>query len=175
MNSPMIRRGRKRPLFRLSVALVAFTALIAGRGAQLPTAAFSATVSDPSAASVRVFVECPEPGLGREVTLVGTGFQPGETVTIAVSTIIVVPISPISTDSSGRFVETFLISPSLPPDLYTFSVVGVSDSAETVSTLQCPMPISYVALGDSFSAGQGVPPFFQGTDGPGDFCHRSVN
>jgi hypothetical protein len=34
---------------------------------------------------------------------------------------------------------------------------------------------SYAALGDSYSAGQGAPPFFSGTDGPLDFCHRSVN
>jgi hypothetical protein len=32
---------------------------------------------------------------------------------------------------------------------------------------------NYVALGDSYSSGEGVPPFFAGTDGGGDFCHRS--
>jgi hypothetical protein len=32
---------------------------------------------------------------------------------------------------------------------------------------------NYVALGDSYSSGEGVPPFFAGTDGPSDFCHRS--
>lgn len=35
--------------------------------------------------------------------------------------------------------------------------------------------VNYVALGDSYSSGEGAPPFFAGTDGPGDFCHRSVN
>lgn len=35
--------------------------------------------------------------------------------------------------------------------------------------------VSYVALGDSYSAGEGAPPFMQGTDGPGDFCHRSAS
>lgn len=35
--------------------------------------------------------------------------------------------------------------------------------------------VSYVALGDSYSSGEGAPPFFAGTDGPTDFCHRSVN
>lgn len=35
--------------------------------------------------------------------------------------------------------------------------------------------VSYVALGDSYSSGEGAPPFFAGTDGPSDFCHRSVN
>jgi hypothetical protein len=31
----------------------------------------------------------------------------------------------------------------------------------------------YVALGDSYSSGEGNPPFLAGTDGAGDFCHRS--
>ena len=31
----------------------------------------------------------------------------------------------------------------------------------------------YVALGDSYSSGEGNPPFQAGTDGPADFCHRS--
>ena len=34
---------------------------------------------------------------------------------------------------------------------------------------------SYVALGDSYSAGQGEPPFEEGTDVPGNYCHRSVH
>lgn len=33
--------------------------------------------------------------------------------------------------------------------------------------------VSYVALGDSYSSGEGNPPFEAGTDGNGDFCHRS--
>jgi virginiamycin B lyase len=37
-----------------------------------------------------------------------------------------------------------------------------------------PAPVNYVALGDSYSAGQGIPgTFLPGTDGSGDFCHRS--
>ena len=32
---------------------------------------------------------------------------------------------------------------------------------------------NYVALGDSYSSGEGNPPFFAGTDGPSDYCHRS--
>lgn len=32
---------------------------------------------------------------------------------------------------------------------------------------------SYVALGDSYSSGEGNPPFLAGTDGPSDYCHRS--
>ena len=33
--------------------------------------------------------------------------------------------------------------------------------------------VNYVALGDSYSSGEGNPPFFAGTDGPTDYCHRS--
>jgi hypothetical protein len=32
---------------------------------------------------------------------------------------------------------------------------------------------NYIALGDSYSSGEGNPPFFAGTDGPSDYCHRS--
>ena len=32
----------------------------------------------------------------------------------------------------------------------------------------------YVALGDSYSSGEGNPPFANGTDGGGDYCHRSA-
>jgi len=32
---------------------------------------------------------------------------------------------------------------------------------------------NYVALGDSYSCGEGNPPFLNGTDGNGDYCHRS--
>ena len=34
-------------------------------------------------------------------------------------------------------------------------------------------PDTFVALGDSYSSGEGNPPFFAGTDGPHDYCHRS--
>lgn len=34
---------------------------------------------------------------------------------------------------------------------------------------------NYVALGDSYSSGEGAPPFFAGTDGPSNYCHRSPN
>jgi PKD repeat protein/lysophospholipase L1-like esterase len=33
---------------------------------------------------------------------------------------------------------------------------------------------AYVALGDSYSSGEGVPPFLPGTDIPADTCHRSA-
>lgn len=36
-----------------------------------------------------------------------------------------------------------------------------------------PAPAEYVALGDSYSSGEGNPPYDQGTDVPTDKCHRS--
>lgn len=33
---------------------------------------------------------------------------------------------------------------------------------------------NYVAMGDSYSSGEGAPPFFADSDGSGDYCHRSV-
>lgn len=35
--------------------------------------------------------------------------------------------------------------------------------------------LNYVSLGDSYSSGEGAPPFEAGTDGNGDYCHRSAN
>ncbi|MDX1389107.1 MAG: SGNH/GDSL hydrolase family protein, partial [Acidobacteriota bacterium] len=35
-------------------------------------------------------------------------------------------------------------------------------------------PISYAALGDSYSSGEGAPPYFAGTDEPVNECHRST-
>jgi hypothetical protein len=37
-----------------------------------------------------------------------------------------------------------------------------------------PEAQNYVALGDSYSSGEGNPPFIQGTDTAGDYCHRST-
>jgi lysophospholipase L1-like esterase len=45
-----------------------------------------------------------------------------------------------------------------------------------VSGSSAPRPLRYIALGDSFSSGEGVPPFRQGTDRllpVRDTCHRS--
>jgi lysophospholipase L1-like esterase len=44
------------------------------------------------------------------------------------------------------------------------------------SSSSAPRPLRYVALGDSFSSGEGVPPFRQGTNRylpPRNICHRS--
>ena len=40
---------------------------------------------------------------------------------------------------------------------------GINTSSQT----------NYIALGDSYSSGEGNPPFLAGTDGPNDYCHRS--
>ena len=55
--------------------------------------------------------------------------------------------------------------------LAAFSFGAVAGAARAASN---PEP-SYVALGDSYSAGEGEPPFEAGTDVPGNFCHRSVH
>lgn len=49
---------------------------------------------------------------------------------------------------------------------------GPSTTAE-LYTPASSASLSYVAMGDSYSSGEGTPPFFPGTDGPSDFCHRS--
>ncbi|HEY1238102.1 MAG TPA: SGNH/GDSL hydrolase family protein [Solirubrobacterales bacterium] len=38
-----------------------------------------------------------------------------------------------------------------------------------------PGQVSYVALGDSYSSGEGVKPFLPGSDTPSDRCHRSAH
>lgn len=158
-------------VFVFTAAAGAAAAIQSGTTVTANSASSPSVIDGSSTASLKVIVECPE--LGREVTVVGSGFQPGEAVVVEVPGIITVP--GLTTDSSGDFVVSFLVSPSLPPGAYTVSAVGVNDSAETVSGLQCPSSISYVALGDSYSSGEGAPAFFPGTDGPTDFCHRSVN
>lgn len=44
-----------------------------------------------------------------------------------------------------------------------------------IPTEYTPLPAKYVAMGDSFSSGEGNPPFESGTDNPGaNECHRST-
>jgi peptidoglycan hydrolase-like protein with peptidoglycan-binding domain len=47
---------------------------------------------------------------------------------------------------------------------------GASDASTAPST---PAPLRYVALGDSYSSGEGLAPFQPGSDTPTDTCHRS--
>jgi lysophospholipase L1-like esterase len=52
---------------------------------------------------------------------------------------------------------------------------GQSDGGSSTPTPGTPVPVSdYVALGDSYSAGQGNPPYLAGTDTKRDQCHRST-
>lgn len=51
-------------------------------------------------------------------------------------------------------------------------LVVVTPSAAKAGTVQTNL--NYVALGDSYSSGEGIPGFMPGTDGNGDFCHRSA-
>jgi hypothetical protein len=55
---------------------------------------------------------------------------------------------------------------------HDFDDTIVNISAGATSGFKLP-PGTFVALGDSYSSGEGNPPFFGGTDGPHDYCHRS--
>lgn len=44
---------------------------------------------------------------------------------------------------------------------------------EQIASSYTPPPATYVAMGDSFSSGEGNPPFEAGTDTSSDKCHRS--
>ncbi len=61
-------------------------------------------------------------------------------------------------------------------DLTSITVSSDIDFAVGEFGIASSAPISYVALGDSYSAAEGNPPFISGTDVPGvDQCHRSQN
>lgn len=62
--------------------------------------------------------------------------------------------------TGGAKIESITVSSSVDFAIGEFGISG--------------KPKSYVALGDSYSSGEGVPPFFAGTDGPSDYCHRST-
>jgi hypothetical protein len=63
--------------------------------------------------------------------------------------------------TGGATIETITVSSDIDFAIGEFGINGV------------PVARNYVALGDSYSSGEGVPPFFAGTDGPGNHCHRS--
>ena len=58
-------------------------------------------------------------------------------------------------------------------DLFLNELNQQYDPDNLPSTVPIASAVNYVALGDSFSSGEGNPPFFAGTDGPSDYCHRS--
>ena len=51
--------------------------------------------------------------------------------------------------------------------------LGSADFVDVQVTYDAPTPTGYVALGDSFSSGEGNPPYDAGTNVPTDKCHRS--
>jgi len=51
---------------------------------------------------------------------------------------------------------------------------GEPQTTAAVTWTAAPAGTSYVALGDSFSSGEGAPPFDPATDVPTDRCHRST-
>ncbi|MDX3277321.1 SGNH/GDSL hydrolase family protein [Streptomyces scabiei] len=58
--------------------------------------------------------------------------------------------------------------------LYPISVAGLGKDYPRGALLNGPKPESYVALGDSYSSGEGVPPFDASTDTSTNKCHRSI-
>jgi hypothetical protein len=79
----------------------------------------------------------------------------------------------LSPASSSTATCQVTYTPSGPgPNTITAAYGG--DPAHSTSSGTATVAVrTYVALGDSYSAGQGAPPFFAGTDGSQDFCHRS--
>jgi hypothetical protein len=59
--------------------------------------------------------------------------------------------------------------------MYPIKVAGLGLDYPRGITLTSPVPVPYVAMGDSYSAGEGVPPFEFGSNvSGGNQCHRSV-
>jgi len=68
----------------------------------------------------------------------------------------------------------FGISPDAPLFLAASNnIVYPTDYSGRPIPTATPPPLNYVALGDSFSSGEGNPPFEDGTDNSEDQCHRS--
>lgn len=85
-----------------------------------------------------------------------------------------VPIGP-----EGVYVNAHACAPTFCPTtnykLYAFKVAGLGMDYPRGTVLSAaPRPTGYLALGDSFSSGEGVTPFAANTDIPGvNTCHRS--
>jgi hypothetical protein len=63
-------------------------------------------------------------------------------------------------------------SASNPVKVYKVAISGLGYDYPRSGWID--QPLKYVALGDSFSSGDGVPPFLAGTDTQTNECHRSV-
>lgn len=66
------------------------------------------------------------------------------------------------------------IDPGATPTNYT-GPDGIAGQPYILVNTAAPATVmNYVALGDSYSSGEGNPPFLPGTDGSHDYCHRSA-
>ncbi|MCD2191761.1 hypothetical protein [Actinomycetospora soli] len=54
------------------------------------------------------------------------------------------------------------------------TLVSTGPAAAAADADGAPTDPNYVALGDSYSSGEGLAPFISGTDSPTDRCHRST-
>jgi peptidoglycan hydrolase-like protein with peptidoglycan-binding domain len=67
-------------------------------------------------------------------------------------------------------------APTVPPTTSPVpapSATAPSTPADTAAPSTPAPPLQYVAMGDSYSSGEGLAPFLPGTDTPADTCHRS--
>ena len=74
----------------------------------------------------------------------------------------ITPVTPASAPAAG------LPSSSAP------ATSAPATSTPATSTPATAQPLQYVALGDSYSSGEGLDPFLPGTDTATDSCHRST-
>src|SRR5579872_105259 len=96
---------------------------------------------------------------------------------------ILAPLAPVDVEASQLLVGlTVACQPAQntsPGSIQAFTVPGLSANFRLVTSVPGfsppPPPPSYVALGDSFSSGEGNFPFLTGTDNSTDKCHRSSN
>lgn len=61
-----------------------------------------------------------------------------------------------------------------PIKVYKIVIAGLGYDYPRSGWITQPGQLNYVALGDSFSSGEGVPPFIAGTDTGTNSCHRST-
>src|SRR5216683_7323066 len=87
---------------------------------------------------------------------------------------------PYTTIATGVTATTFTDTGLANGTTFFYVVSAVNAGAESPNSNQAQATptapqagVNYVALGDSYSAGQGNPPFLPPTDGPSNFCHRS--
>jgi hypothetical protein len=87
-----------------------------------------------------------------------------------IATAAVVPLAAIAACSSSASSA----SSQQPSTSQTAAAPGVVTNTAQAQPQTLNIPVgSYVALGDSFSSGEGNAPFYVGTDSNGDNCHRS--